>query len=442
MQSVTKDRKIENITKNKVLLIYNPHSGKGMFKNNLDLIVHKFQERGMLVIPLRADGSVAVEQFLSELDETQYRKIIAAGGDGTINIVVNAMMKNDINLPLALFPAGTANDFAHYFDVPTDIEGMSSIALEDHYMEADLGKCNDRYFVNVAAIGPVVDVSQKTDTAMKNALGIVAYYLRGLSEIKSLKPVEFTITCDGRKFTEDIFFMVVMNGSSAGGFRKLGIQSSINDGLLDVIIVKEMNLRESLPLVIDVLQGRHDENKNVIYFQTPSLRIESPGNMVTDMDGEEGEPLPLEIGILPRRLRVNIPAQTEKSEEESEHGPEPGKETGEEPDTAVKHKMKNTAEFWMAAKHGTKDAAETEATTGHGTKGEAETEATTGHEIKGEIKATVGHGIEDAAEAEATAGYRTESVAERETADGCRLENAVEGEAVDKAAAADEWKGK
>ena len=305
MQEVSEDKKIDLTGKNKVLLIYNPKSGSGMFQSNLDKIVAKFQSRGMIVVPLRADGSVSIESFLSGLNEAQYRKIIAAGGDGTINIVVNAMMKNDLHVPLALFPAGTANDFAHYFDIPTDIDGMLSIALEDNYMDADLGKCNDRYFVNVAAIGPVIDVSQKTDATMKNALGIVAYYLRGLSEVKSLKPVEFTITSPQINFTGDIFFMVVMNGNSAGGFRRLGVQSSINDGLLDVIIFKEMNFMELLPLAINVLQGRHDENKNVIYFQTPSLRIESPADMSTDVDGERGEPLPLDIEIVPRRLTIN-----------------------------------------------------------------------------------------------------------------------------------------
>ena len=305
MQEVSEDKKIDLTGKNKVLLIYNPKSGSGMFQSNLDKIVAKFQSRGMIVVPLRADGSVSIESFLSGLNEAQYRKIIAAGGDGTINIVVNAMMKNDLHVPLALFPAGTANDFAHYFDIPTDIDGMLSIALEDNYMDADLGKCNDRYFVNVAAIGPVIDVSQKTDATMKNALGTVAYYLRGLSEVKSLKPVEFTITSPQINFTGDIFFMVVMNGNSAGGFRRLGVQSSINDGLLDVIIFKEMNFMELLPLAINVLQGRHDENKNVIYFQTPSLRIESPADMSTDVDGERGEPLPLDIEIVPRRLKIN-----------------------------------------------------------------------------------------------------------------------------------------
>ena len=309
----------QGAVRNKVLLIYNPRSGSGMFKNNLDLIVRKFQSRGMIGVPVRADASLSVDQFLAEIDVTYYRKIIAAGGDGTINIVVNAMIRNDIHLPLALFPAGTANDFAHYFDIPTDIDGMLSIALGDNYTEADVGRCNDKYFVNVAAIGSVIDVSQKTDATMKNALGIVAYYLRGLSEMTSLKPVEVTITSPEYNFTENIFFMVVMNGNSAGGFRKLGVQSSINDGLLDVIIFKDMYLIEILPLVINVMQGKHDENKNVIYFQTPSLRIESPVNISTDVDGENGEPLPLQIDIIPRRLRINTRRQDEAPDTPGAH---------------------------------------------------------------------------------------------------------------------------
>ena len=83
MQAVSEDKKIDLSGKNKVLLIYNPKSGSGMFQNNLDKIVAKFQSKGMIVVPLRADGSVSIESFLSGIEESKYRKIIAAGGDGT-----------------------------------------------------------------------------------------------------------------------------------------------------------------------------------------------------------------------------------------------------------------------------------------------------------------------------------------------------------------------
>ncbi len=291
--------------KNKVLLVYNPRAGNGMFKNNLDRIIKKFQERGMILQPIRVGGKVNINEVIKDLDES-YKKIIAAGGDGTINSVVNALISNDKNVPLAVFPAGTANDFAHYFGIPTDINSMIEIALEDNYVDADVGRYNDRYFINVAAIGSVIDVSQKTEASVKNVLGIMAYYLKALTELPSLKPVRVNIKTPEMKLSENIFFMVVLNGKSAGGFRKLGVHSSINDGFLDVIIFKDMQIIEIPMLFFDVLHGRHENNDKVLYFQTRKIYIDSEEKISTDIDGETGEPLPLDIEIIDRRIRVNV----------------------------------------------------------------------------------------------------------------------------------------
>ena len=295
----------ENRKADKILLYYNPHSGSGVFKNNLDYIVERCQNAGYQLIPVRASKDIVIEDVFANIDQSGYSRIIAAGGDGTINIIVNAMIENGCYLPLAVFPAGTANDFAHYFEIPTDLDSMLEIAVGDNYIPADIGCCNGKYFVNVAAIGSVIDVSQKTDATMKNALGPLAYYIRALGELPSLHPVEVTITTPEQKFTQKIFFMVVLNGNSAGGFRKLGVQSSINDGMLDVIMFKEMKLTE-IPIVgLKVLQGRHKDDENVIYLQTPELRIESAENISTDVDGEIGQPLPLDIKILPKRIMIH-----------------------------------------------------------------------------------------------------------------------------------------
>lgn len=290
---------------NRVLLVYNPSAGNGMFKNNLDKIISKFQAKGMLVQPVRIDENIQINDIIKN-SKLSYKKIIAAGGDGTINSVVNALIANDKDIPLAVFPAGTANDFAHYFGIPTDINGMIDIALEDNYVTADVGEYNDRYFVNVAAIGSVIDVSQKTETSVKNVLGIMAYYLKALTELHSLKPVKVDIRTPDMKLSEEIFFMVVLNGSSAGGFRKLGIHSSINDGVLDVIIFKEMPMIEIPMLIFDVLHGKHENSDRVIYFQTKEIHIESEEQISTDIDGETGEPLPLDIEIVDKRVRVNV----------------------------------------------------------------------------------------------------------------------------------------
>lgn len=288
----------------RVLLFYNHKSGNGMFQKNLGLIISRFQAKKRLVFPVRADDNISISEVLSQIDIDKYEKIIAAGGDGTINSVVNAMIENEIDLPLGIFPAGTANDFAHYFNMSNDLDAMIDIALDDHCEKADLGWCNGSYFVNVAAIGSVIDVSQKTDTGMKNALGILAYYLQGLRELKFLKPFDVTVTYPEGELKEKIFFMIVLNGDSAGGFRKLGVHSEVNDGLLDVIMFKYMNSTNLVSTGYSVLKGDHDKDKNVIYFQTSELRVESDIEVSTDIDGEPGLPLPLDIKVVPNRIRI------------------------------------------------------------------------------------------------------------------------------------------
>lgn len=296
--------RIEDVRAKKVLLFYNPHSGNGLFKNNLDYIIKRFQEHDLVIVPVRAAEGMQIRHVLKTMHPNEYRQIIAAGGDGTINICVNAMIENDINLPLAIFPAGTANDFAYYFDIPNDIDGMIDIALGTSYTNADVGKVNGRCFVNVAAMGALISVSQKTDSNMKNSLGIMAYYLKGISEIRNLSAERVKLITPEQTYEEDMYFMVVMNGRSAGGFRKLSPETEINDNLLDVVLFREMPIRELAPLLFDVMQGRHSENKNVLTFSTNKLRIESESDIATDIDGEKGERFPLEFSLLHNRLQI------------------------------------------------------------------------------------------------------------------------------------------
>ncbi len=292
----------------KVILFYNPNSGSGMFKNNLDHIIGRYQKEGYLVVPIRAAHGHAIFDFLGELDQEtyhdEYRQIIAAGGDGTINVCVNAMIRNNIDLPLAILPAGTANDFAYYFNIPNEIDQMLDIALGNNYTYADVGCVNDRYFINVAAIGQVVDVSQKTDPTLKNTIGVLAYYLKGLSEVPNLKPIRVTLTTPEKVYREKMYFMVVMNGKSAGGFKKISPDSEINDGLLDVMLFRNMTLLEMPGVFMMILQGRHPSSKKVLHFQTSQLTIEAEADLPTDIDGEHGEKFPLVFSVLHNRLKI------------------------------------------------------------------------------------------------------------------------------------------
>ena len=287
-----------------VLLFYNPHSGNGLFKNNLDHIIDRFQTAGYQIEPIRAAKGMAINKALSNMNQDEYRQIIAAGGDGTINICVNAMIRHNINLPLAIFPAGTANDFAYYFEIPNDMDKMIDIALGEHFTNADVGQVNDRYFVNVAAMGALIDVSQKTDPNLKNTIGVMAYYLKAVTEVPNLRAHKVKLITDDMTYEEEMYFMVVMNGISAGGFKRISPESEINDGMMDVILFRKMPILELGPLLFNVIHGNHSKSKHVLTFQTDHLRIESEDNISTDIDGEKGEPFPMEFSILHNRLRI------------------------------------------------------------------------------------------------------------------------------------------
>ena len=294
------------VSNNKILIYYNPFSGSGVFKNNLDYIIGRCQDAGYQAVPIRASKGKVIDKTFAEINQEEYSRIIVGGGDGTVNLCVNAMIKHDINLPLAILPSGTANDFAYYFGLPSDIKELMDIALGDVTSPADVGKVNDKVFINVAAMGALVDVSQKTDPNLKNSLGIVAYYLTAMSELPQIRPLAVKLTTPDAVYEEEIYFMVVMNGESAGGFRKLNPESSINDGKLDVIAFLKMPIVELAPLLIEVLRGRHPQNKHVLYFQTDELTMESDADIGTDIDGEHGEKLPLHFSVLHNRLSIFV----------------------------------------------------------------------------------------------------------------------------------------
>ena len=292
--------------KNKVLMFYNPYSGNGVFKDNLDLIIEKYQDRGFQLVPVRGSRDQLLDAVMKTINQDEYRQIIIAGGDGTINICVNAMVENGINLPLAIFPSGTANDFATYFNMPDTIEGMIDVALDENIIPADVGVVNGKCFVNVAAIGHMVDVSQKTNPELKNTLGRFAYYLTGLTELSDLRPVSMKLTTPDRVYVEKMFFMLVMNGTSAGGFRKVSPDSEVNDGLLNVILFRKMPIIEMAPLALKVINGDHLEDHRVLSFKTNRLLVESDEDIPTDVDGEHGKKLPLQFDVLHDRINIHV----------------------------------------------------------------------------------------------------------------------------------------
>lgn len=286
----------------KVLFIYNPRSGQGHITGQLDGIVEMYQNKGYAVTLHRLD-TFEKESYLAGLMNGQYHHIMVSGGDGTVNYVVNILLNYSIDVPLAVIPAGTANDFARMLVGTDSVTEACRRILNGTEERIDVGKVNGRYFVNVLSAGLFTDISQKTPTAMKNTFGKLAYYMNSLQELPGFRPMKLHITSEDGKFKGAALVFFVFNGKTAGNLN-IAHNSSENDGLLDVVVVKTRV--NALKIFIHFLKSgkKGKYPRGVEYFQTPSLRIECEDELKVDLDGEHGPSVPIDVECVKGALRI------------------------------------------------------------------------------------------------------------------------------------------
>lgn len=290
----------------KVKLIYNSIAGQSKFTHFLDNVIEKFMQNDLEVVIYRAGDNNNLEEFLMNSDnEENLYGIVVAGGDGTINKVVTIMMKYNIKTPLGVIPAGTSNDFARHINMPSSyVESVDKI-LKNNVHGVDVGKANDKYFINVCSAGLFTNSSQKADPNLKKTLGKVSYFITGAKELFKFRPFSVKISVDNETFFEKINLFIIFNGSSVGGMKYFSSDSSIHDGLLDMIIIKNCNLHEVARLLAKALSGNLDD-PNIIYRKTKKVDIEKLRGKCDrpDVDGDEGPEFPINVECIENGINM------------------------------------------------------------------------------------------------------------------------------------------
>ena len=279
----------------KFVLIYNPVSGKAAFKSRLDNILEAFQQRDcMLIIYRTKKDNSGLGDFIREADPDG---LLAAGGDGTLHEVVNLLMREHIELPVAILPSGTSNDFATYLGVDADQEAYFDHIAAGRTRKVDLGLVGSEYFVNVASAGMVTSIAHEVDVRLKNVMGKMAYYLRGLSTLPQFHPLELSIQADGEQvFDGRAFLFVIVNSGVVGSFKNAAVAAKVDDGKLNMLIVKYCSMPEIMALTAEILAGRDiSRQKNVVYIQASSFAVSAAEDIESDLDGELGPKLPLTV---------------------------------------------------------------------------------------------------------------------------------------------------
>ncbi len=291
----------------KVKFLYNPNAGSKRIQGLLDTVIRKFQEAGFIMSIYRSmskgDMAAYIDKYVTK-ENTDL--LVISGGDGSVNEVVNAIMKKELSIPLGLLPLGTANDFATLIGMPQNIEEACEAIIKMEVKPIDVGFVNGRYFVNVCSAGLFTSVSHEIDIGLKNKFGKMAYYVKGIEQLQSYQPMHLKFETPEGTREEDVSLFLIFNGKSAGGFDKLGKYALIDDGLLDLVIIKAVAVHEILPLFIKVLQGEHLHDSNVIYMQVPRVKITCIDDAcaVSDIDGEQGPDFPLDVSVIRHKLNV------------------------------------------------------------------------------------------------------------------------------------------
>lgn len=292
----------------KMLFIYNPSSGDNPVTAHFDKIIELYQERGYLMEIYRLAFNDTDREILADTGPS-CEHILIAGGDGSINYIVNLLKQEHISTPIAVIPSGTANDFATLLGMPAGITEACRAILDGELHDMDLGTVNGRYFVNVFSCGLFTDVSQKTPTAWKNNLGKIAYYINGIGDLPRFRKMELSVSTDGGDFHGNAIILFVFNGRTAGTL-PLAYLSKGDDGLLDVLILKGdtplHTLRTAITYLPHMIQ-RKSYPAGIVHIRCQTMHAEVARNEHTDMDGQPGPAFPVDIRCEHRSLKVIVP---------------------------------------------------------------------------------------------------------------------------------------
>lgn len=234
--------------------------------------------------------------------------MVAVGGDGTLNAVVNAVQKIDAgrDVEIGLVPMGTANDFARSCGLPMDDRDAALIhALTAEARPTDLGRVNGRHFINVASGGFGAMVTATTPSDLKEALGGFAYTLHGFSRLSELRPQACRVALDGGGVRAvSLTFAAIGNGRYAGGGFDVAPEANMDDGVLDLSIVSHEWQGAPGFLVREFFDPTNPDNEAILYRTFETLVLETDNAFYLNLDGEPMVGRRFDISVLPAAVRV------------------------------------------------------------------------------------------------------------------------------------------
>lgn len=297
----------------KTCVIVNPNAGSG---GEIEALQERLERLPGTEVRLTGNEGDA-RRLAAEALESGAGLIVAAGGDGTLNEVVNGMAAGFGRARLGLLPLGTGNDFARSINVPADLEGSLAVLAAGRVQALDVALARfpgqERYFINMSAGGFSSMVSEKADLA-KDRWGPLAYMRAALGTLPDLQGFKSVFIVNGVERLEmETYNVIISNGRFVAAGIPVAPHSRLDDGLLDVMVVPNVTGGQLAVLVPQVLLGRHLDSDLLHFRKATRLEIISDPAMSFNVDGEVIGECPVTFEVLPRTLEVIVGPETEEA---------------------------------------------------------------------------------------------------------------------------------
>ncbi len=291
----------------KILFIVNPTAGGGRGLKTWQVLNRVLTLRGLALDHQFTDRRGAATDLATRARLAGYGTVVAVGGDGTVQEIVNGLVgpKGDCPTALGIVPGGTGNDFSKMLGYPGDPVGALEVVLGGRIRRFDLGRANGRYFINIAGVGFDAEVAGFLNQRPKRLPGILTYIYGILTVLFRYRPALLSLDLGAEVLRQKCLLVSVANGPShAGGF-KMCPEAKPDDGLLDLCVAGDLTRPQTLLLLPKVFSGRHTLHPKVrIYKGVKKVKISSELPLFLQADGEIFGRVPAEIEVVPNVLRV------------------------------------------------------------------------------------------------------------------------------------------
>lgn len=294
------------------LLIVNPSSGNEQAKELSEAVEEKLTKVYDKVIVKFTEKAGDATEFAEKAAQDRVTAVFVMGGDGTVNEGINGLAEQEYRPDFSFIPLGTVNDLARALKIPMDpeeaIAGLDSLEKK----KLDIGKINDHYFANVVALGTIPKAVQEVDVEQKTKLGPLAYFLEGMKALSNNEAYTFELNLDEKKISQESILVIIALTNSVGGFESLLPNASIDDGYLHLLALKGKTIVDKLKVIPKIFTAEAPDDEKIIYrkFKTGTIQVKEANELVANVDGDEGDSLPLTLQVLPQHLTVLVPKKT------------------------------------------------------------------------------------------------------------------------------------